>query len=188
MITLITFIASLGFVGKFMGGMLAIKVFIAKVWSFLLAIFLKVGGTVVYFFSDYLWSSWLAPIIEVLVFSWLLSWIEKIPFLSTVFKKVYAFFIYTFGWVQGYLDKIFHLPMKRILRWFVKKIQKKIYQFMGDKPLSMWKLLEQKRIFQPNSYRKIKIKREKRSEEKKQSSYVSSYRRLKNRRKDKKEP
>lgn len=37
------FIGSLGFVGKFMGGMLAMKVFIAKFWSFLLALFLKVG-------------------------------------------------------------------------------------------------------------------------------------------------
>jgi len=186
LITLVTFIASFGFVGKFMGGMLALKVFIAKVWSFLLAIFLKVGGAVVYFFTDYLWTSWLAPIIEVVVFSWLLSWIEKVPYLSTGLKKIYAFFIYTFGWIESYLDKIFHRPMKRMLKWLVQKIQKYIYKFMGHKPLSLREKLKNKRILQANSYRKIKIKREKREktrEEKKSKNYLSASVKLKEKRK-----
>jgi hypothetical protein len=187
LITLVTFLGSLGFVGKFMGGMLALTVFIAKVWSFLLAIFLKVGGAVVYFFTDYLWTSWLAPIIEVVVFSWFLSWIEKVPYLSTGLKKVYAFFIYVFGWVEGYLDKVFHIPMKRLLSWFVTKIQKYIYKFMGYKRLSSWKKLEQKRIINPNSYRKIKIRREKREEVRKEVSYLSFAKKLQKKRKVRKE-
>jgi len=187
LITLVTFLGSLGFLGKFMGGMLALKVFIAKVWSFLLAIFLKVGGAVVYFFTDYLWTSWLAPIIEVVVFSWFLSWIEKVPYLSTGLKKIYAFFIYAFGWLEGYLDKVFHIPMKRILSWFVRKIQKYIYKFMGYKRLSSWKKLQKKRIIQPNSYRKIKIRREKREEEHKDKKVSSAYKQLKKKRKEKKE-
>jgi ABC-type multidrug transport system fused ATPase/permease subunit len=187
LLTLVTFIGSLGFVGKFMGGMLAVKVFIAKIWSFLLAIFLKVGGAVVYFFTDYLWSSWLAPIIEVLVFSWFLSWIEKVPYLSKGVKKIYAFFIYTFGWIEYYLDKIFHRPMKRMLSWVVKKIQKYIYKFMGYKPRSLWKKFKQERILKPNAYRKIKIQREKRLEEKKKTKALSGYERLKKKRKEYKE-
>jgi len=64
----LAFVSSLGFVGKFMGGMLAMKVFIAKFWSFLLVIFLKAGTGIVYFFTDYLWGSWIEPIVEVGIF------------------------------------------------------------------------------------------------------------------------
>jgi len=175
LITIFAFLGSLGFVGKFMGGMLAIKVFIAKIWSFLLAIFLKVGGAVVYFFTDYLWTSWLAPIVEIVIFSWFLSWIEKIPFLAKGLKKIYAFFIYSFGWIEGYLEKIFHIPMKKLLAWLVKKIQKKIYKFIGYKRVSFWKRLQESRKLNPNAYGKIKEKRSlAKSKSKTLKSYVSS--------------
>ncbi|SFV68787.1 hypothetical protein MNB_SV-13-693 [hydrothermal vent metagenome] len=185
LITMLTFIASLGFVGKFMGGMLAVKVFIAKVWSFLLAIFLKVGGSVVYFFTDYLWSSWLAPIIEVVVFSWFLSWIEKVPYLSSALKKIYAFFIYTFGWIDGYLHKIFHQPMKRILLWFVKKIQRLIHRFIGLPFMSPWKKCKEKRKLEDNGYERLKLQRETIKRSKKSQKRLSAYEKLKVKRKAK---
>ena len=72
-IAVFVFLGSLGFVGKFMGGMLAMKVFIAKFWSFVLVIFLKAGTAIVYFFTDYLWGSWIAPIVEVVIFTWILT-------------------------------------------------------------------------------------------------------------------
>lgn len=185
LITIFAFLGSLGFVGKFMGGMLAIKVFIAKVWSFLLAIFLKVGGTVVYFFTDYLWSSWLAPIIEVVVFSWFLSWLEKIPFLAKGLKKIYAFFVYTFSWVEGVLEKVFHLPMKSILAWFVKRIKKKIYRFIGYKRVSAWKRVNQSRTLSPNRHKKLLNKRiENKKQKKALKIYLSAYEKLEKSRKE----
>ena len=141
-ITVFAFLGSLGFIGKYMGGVLAAKVFVAKVWSFLLAIFLKVGTAVAYFFTDYLWGSWLAPIVEVIIFTWLLSWMEKVPFLANILRKIYAFFVFIFGWMEKYLEKIFHIPMKGFLKWLVKRIQNSIYKLIGYKKVSRWKRLK----------------------------------------------
>ena len=172
-ITVFAFLGSLGFIGKFMGGMIAVKVFLAKVWSFLLALFLKVGTAVTYFFTDYLWGSWLAPIVEVVIFTWLLSWMEKVPFLAKGIRKIYDFFIFCFGWLEYYLEKIFHIPVKDFLKWLVKKIQKSIYHFIGYEQVSVWKRVKQNRVLKPNSHAKLIAKRKERVQEKKKRSYLS---------------
>ncbi len=172
MITVFAFLGSLGFVGKFMGGMLAVKVFVAKVWSFLLALFLKTGTAVVYFFTDYLWGSWLAPIVEVVIFTWLLSWMEKVPFLSKGIQKVYTFFVAWFEWFEYTMEKIFHIPVKRFLKWLVKKIQTSIYTFIGYEKVSMWKRLQEDRKLNPNAYIRLKKKRTKRKS-KQALTYIS---------------
>jgi len=154
-ITVFAFLGSLGFVGKFMGGMIAVKVFIAKIWSFLLAIFLKMGTAIIYFFTDYLWGSWIAPIVEVIIFTWLFSWMEKVPFLAKSFSAIYTFFVKILNWVDCYVEKWFHIPVKRFLKFFVKKIQKSIYDFIDYKPVSAWKRLEEIRILNPSPYQKI---------------------------------
>jgi hypothetical protein len=171
--TVFVFLGSLGFIGKFMGGMLAVKVFVAKVWSFLLAIFLKMGTAVVYFFTDYLWGSWLAPIVEVIIFTWLLSWMEKVPFLAKGLRKIYAFFIWLFGWMEYYVEKVFHIPVKGFLKWLVKKIQKSIYHFIGYERVSLWKRVKQNRTLNPNIHTKLIDKRKKRMQEKKERTYFS---------------
>jgi hypothetical protein len=172
-ITVFAFLGSLGFIGKFMGDMIAVKVFLAKVWSFLLALFLKVGTAVTYFFTDYLWGSWLAPIVEVVIFTWLLSWMEKVPFLAKGLRKVYDFFIFCFGWLEYYLEKIFHIPVKDFLKWLVKKIQKSIYHFIGYEQVSVWKRVKQNRVLKPNIHAKLIVKRKERVQEKKKRSYLS---------------
>ena len=177
-ITVFAFLGSLGFVTKFMGGMLAIKVFVAKVWSFLLAVFLKTGTAVVYFFTDYLWSSWLAPIIEVVVFTWLLSWMEKVPFLAKILRKIYAFFVSMFGWMEKYIEKIFHVPVKGFLKWFVKRIQNSIYKFIGYKKVSPWKRMKESRDLNPNSHMKLYHKREERRLTMKTNAYISAHKKL----------
>ncbi len=182
LITIFAFIGSLGFVGKFMGGMIAIKVFVAKVWSFLLAIFLKFGSGVLYFFTDYLWGSWLAPIVEVIIFSWFLSWMEKIPFLAKILSKIYAFFISIFGWLEHYADKVFHIPIKRLLIWSVKKIQRYIYRFIGYDRVSAQKRLIQSRSLNPNRHIKLMTIRK---ESKKGNSYISIRDRILQKRREK---
>jgi len=173
LITIFAFLGSLGFIGKFMGGMLAVKVFVAKVWSFLLALFLKVGTAVAYFFTDYLWGSWLAPIVEVIIFTWLLSWMEKVPFLAKGLRKIYAYFIFLFGWMEYYVEKVFHIPVKSFLKWLVKKIQNSIYHFIGYERVSLWMRVKQNRMLNPNLHSKIINKRKKRMQEKKERTYVS---------------
>ena len=183
--TVFVFLGSLGFIGKFMGGMLALKVFVAKVWSFLLALFLKVGTAVTYFFTDYLWGSWLAPIVEVVIFTWLLSWMEKVPFLAKGLRNIYAFFVFWFGWIEYYLEKIFHIPVKGFLKWLVKKIQNGIYHFIGVERVSAWQRVKQRRTLKPNTYTQLIEKREKRMQENKARTYISSYEVLQEKRKPK---
>jgi len=183
-ITIFTFLGSLGFVGKFMGGMLVMKVFIAKVWSFLLAVFLKVSTAIIYFFTDYLWGSWLAPVIEIVIFSWLISWMEKIPFLKKGLRRVYVFLLFIFGWMEYYIAKIFHIPLKRILRWSAKKIQSAIHRFIGYERVSLFKRLKEVRILNPNAHIKLIQKRKKRIKKK---NYLSGREQLKEKRKQRKD-
>ena len=179
-ITVFIFIGSLGFVGKFMGGMLAVKVFVAKVWSLLLVVFLKVGTAVVYFFTDYLWGSWLAPIVEIVIFSWLFSWMEKVPFLNRGLHKIYAFLLILFGWMEYYIEKVFHIPLKRILKWLVKKIQSAIHNFIGYERVSLFIRLKEVRELNPNSHTKLIKKRKERK--KKEKTYISPRDRLEQKR------
>ena len=153
------FLGSLGFVGKFMGGMLAMKVFIAKFWSFLLAGFLKVGTGVTYFFTDYLWGSLIAPLVEVFLFSWVLQWLEKVPFLKKFFVKIYNFFTAFFTWLENYMEKIFHIPLKRFFRYISKKIKKFIYLFIGYERTSAWKRLKEVRELSHSKHTQLLRKR-----------------------------
>ena len=165
LIAAFAFLGSLGYVGKFMGVMLAVKVFIAKVWSFLLAIVLKTGSAVVYFWTDYLWGSWLGPIVEVVLFSWLLSWLEKIPFLTGSIRWLYRQFLWLAQMLDWVLAKLFHVPMRRIFKWMVLQTRRLIYRFIGYKRVSAYYQLKELRGFQPSRHQKLLIKRKMRQEE-----------------------
>ena len=172
-ITILAFLGSIGYIAKFTGTMIAVKVFLAKVWSFLLALFLKISTAITYFFTDYLWTSWLAPIVEVIIFTWILSWMEKVPPLAKGLRKVYAFFIFLFGWVEYYIEKVFHIPLKSTLKWLVKKIKLSIDHFIGRGHVSAWSRLKLKRSESPNSHIRLLKKRQSRVEKKKVKGYLS---------------
>ena len=184
MVAGLAFLGSLGFVGKFMGGMLAMKVFVAKFWSFLLAIVLKFSTAILYFFTDYLWGSWIAPIVEILIFSWLLEWLEKIPFLKKYILKIYHFFITFFEWFESLLEKVFHVPVKRFFRFLAKRIKKYIYHFIGYIKVSSWKRLQEIRVLTPNSHTLLLEKRKERRDEKR-SNHLSKQKLLEEKRKSK---
>ena len=185
-IAVFVFLGSLGFIGKFMGGMLAMKVFIAKFWSFILVIFLKTGTAIVYFFTDYLWGSWIAPIVEVVIFTWILSWMEKIPFLAKILAKISTFFRIFFKGVEFFLEKVFHIPVKRFLKWLVKKIQRSIYRFIGYQKVSRWKRLNQNRILTPNAHIRLTHVRKERVKKRKETRYLSPHVQLLAKRKSRK--
>ena len=175
------FIGSLGFVGKFLGGVLAMKVFIAKIWSFLLALSLKVGTSILYFFTDYLWGSWFAPIVEIVIFNWLLEFMEKIPFLKPFMLKLYALFTRLFGWMERYLEIVLHLPVKRLAKYLRGKVKQHIHAFIGSKRLSMQRVLVEKRVKHPSPYQRLaqraKTKRTRRR------GYQSAHKKLQEKRK-----
>lgn len=176
-IAAIAFIGSLGFVGKFMGWMLAIKVFLAKFWSFLLAIFLKFGTAIGYFFTDYLWGSWIAPIVEVVIFSWFLEWLEKVPFLKGFFQRLYRGLHAVFKIVEGVIEKIFHTPLRALFAYLAKWLKQWIDSFIGEKRLSSWYALQQIKALKPSPYGKLQMRRKKRKKEKKR--YLSAYEKMK---------
>jgi len=181
----LAFLGSLGFVGKFMGGMLAMKVFVAKFWSFILAIVLKFSTAIVYFFTDYLWGSWIAPIVEIVIFTWLLEWLEKVPFLQKYITKIYSFFLILFEWVEDILEKVFHIPVKRFFKFLAKRIKKRIYQFIGYTKVSAWKRLQEVRELTPNRHLVLVEKRRERILERKKV-YISTHAQLKQKRKSRK--
>ena len=186
LLTGIAFLGSLSFVGKFMGGMLAMKVFVAKFWSFILALVLKFSTAIIYFFTDYLWGSWIAPIIEILIFSWLLDWLEKVPFMKKYMVKIYSFFVSLFEGFEVYMEKIFHIPIKRFFKFLAKRIKKRIYAFIGYERVSSWKRLQEIRELDSNGYTKLKEKRTKRREKKCVKVYVSPREKVLQKRKSKK--
>jgi len=178
-ITVFTFIGSLGFFGKFMGGMLAVKVFIAKIWSFLLVVFLKLFMGLFYFITKILWGSWVAPILEVLIFSWLLDWLEKVPFLKAGFHKLSQLFSYFFGWIEKLIAQLLKRPLRRFLKWLVKSMKIAIYKFIGYERVSLYKRLQETRHLHLNAYELVADKRKSRKREKK---YTSAWKHLKEKR------
>ncbi len=178
-ITVFAFLGSLGFVGKFMGSMLALKVFIAKVWSFLLAAFLKLFTVVFYFLTKVVWGSWLAPIMEVLIFSWLLTFIEKVPLLKKGLNKIYTLFQYMFGWVEVFIAKLLQRPLKKLLKWLIKNLKIAIYKFIGYERVSLFKRLKEDRALNPNSHTSLMQKRKERL---KVNSHLSAREKLRQKR------
>jgi len=157
--TAFAFLGSLGFVGKFMGGMLAVKVFIAKIWSFLLALFLKVFSAFFYFLTNVVWGSWVAPIVEVVFFSWILNWLEKIPFFKSAITKLYTLFKYLFGWLESLIAKLMKAPLRRFLKWMVKTMKIAIYKFIGYERVSLYQRLKERRELRHNGWEKLREKR-----------------------------
>jgi len=161
-IAVFVFLASLGFVGKFMGWMFAVKVFIAKFWSFMLALLLKSSTAITYFFTEYLWDSWIAPLIEVLIFSWVLDLMERVPFLKKYIQKIYRYLIELFEWFEYYMQKVLHIPLKRFFKFLTRGIKRYINRFIGANELSARERLQELRRLYPSAYVLLKRKHKER--------------------------
>lgn len=176
----VTFITSLGILTKFMGIFLALRVILARMWSMLLAIFLKVGTATVYFFSDYLYNTWIIPIVEILIFSWFLELLEKIPVINRWLKRVYKLFISTFQEIERVLNIVFHIPMRKIFTFLVDRVKYKVRKLVGAKILSSYDKLKDKQDSIPNLHKKIILKREDLKVRRRDNKrYISSFEKLK---------
>lgn len=158
-IAIFAFIGSLGFMTTFMGEMIAIKVFLAKVWSFLLALFLKIFNGVIYFITDFLWNGWISPIVEIVVFNWILGFLEKVPYLKEVLEDIYNFFRDIYNFIDYYFVIFIKMPIKRALIFAVEKIKNSIRKLMGKKRVSFYTKLIKEKELNLNKYREIKIKK-----------------------------
>ncbi len=173
LIAALAFLGSLGYVSKFMGMMLALKVIIAKIWSFLLGVTLKTGSMVLYFFTDYIWGSWLAPIIEIVIFSWLLELLEKIPFLTQSIRWLYRKGRAVFLWFDSWMEKVLHRPVRRMVQWVLKQTRRMIYRFIGYKRVPAYQQLRELRLFEPNAWKRLQRNRKERKLQRKER--VSRY-------------
>jgi hypothetical protein len=174
-VAFISMIGSLSMVAKFMGKLLAFKVLLAKIWSFLLALSIKVGSSVVYFFTDYLWGSWLAPLLDLLIFSWVLKLFEKIPWLKDSVIRFYEFLKFIISFIDKVFAFLFKEHIKSVFRWLLRKTKRWIYRFIGYKMPNAYNQLKEVRQYNPNIYQQLQNKRA--SKEKKQR--VSIYQKLK---------
>jgi len=156
---LFAFIASLSVVTKFMGMFLALKVILARMWSFLLALFLKIGTATAYFFTDYLWNSFFAPLIEILIFSWLIELLEKIPTFKKWFAKLYDILLVVFRAFEKVLERFLHIPIKHLLSIIVRRIQRKIRRMTNTQTQSIRQAILERRINRMNLHEKILLKR-----------------------------
>lgn len=158
-LAVLAFVASMSYVTKFMGFFLAVKVLLARMWSALLAIFLKIGTATAYFFTDYLWNSFIAPLIEILIFSWLIELLEQIPTFKRWFAKIYTIFYAFFKAFENLLERFLHLPIKRFLAHLVRRIQRKIRNLTNTQMQSIRDEILEKRANNLNLHQKIIAKR-----------------------------
>jgi hypothetical protein len=97
------------------------KVFSANMWKAMLIWILKFVGVFLTFFSN-IWDSWFAPIIEVLLFTWILGILEKVPFIKRIIRPIYILFNRFIRRVKRFLNKYFHSKIKRTFGNAIHKI------------------------------------------------------------------
>ena len=158
-VAFIGMIGSLSIVARFMGKLLAFKVLLAKIWSFLLALSIKVGSSILYFFTDYLWGSWLAPLLDLLIFSWVLKLFEKIPWLKDSVIKFYELLKFVISFIDKVFAFLFREHIKSAFRWLLRKTKRWIYRFIGYKMPNAYNQLKEVRRYNPNIYQKLQNKR-----------------------------
>jgi hypothetical protein len=86
----------------------------ALIISFFKGVWL-VFNKIFFFFTSFIWDSWFAPIIEVLIFSWLLKLLEKIPVIRKIFNKIYAFFATILSRMGAVQDDYVNKPIQKRL-------------------------------------------------------------------------
>ena len=181
-VAIFIFLSSLSFIAKSMGIFLAIRVILAKIWSFLLAFVIKISSAFIYFFTDYIWNSWITPLIEIFIFSWFFSLMERVPLLNRFLKRIYSYFSDFFMVMERLLETIFHTPIRKIMAFLVRSIRYFIHKFIDVPHKSEFQKLQEVHRNSPNSHNRLKIRRAKRNMARRHKRYVSAFKRLKLRR------
>lgn len=158
LIVLFTFLSSVTLIGRFFGLFLTLKVLLAKVWSFMLMVVLKISAFVSYFFTDLLWNSWLASLVEIVIFSWFLSILEKMPMLKGFFTKLYRHLSALFDRFELMVEFLLK-PFKHNLRHLANKIERWINCIIGIHAMPPYQQLLIKRTQNPSPYQRLRATR-----------------------------
>lgn len=129
-VSIIILIASSYYVIKFFGFFLFFKILIAKVWSFLLFLIIKLTSFLTYFFGTYIWSSWLTPLIEIYLISWILKILEKNANIKKFLEKIYIKVNILSEIINYYTYLLFHKPLQKIFYILTKKSNLILYKIM----------------------------------------------------------
>jgi len=78
-------------------------------------------------------GTWLAPIVEILALSWLLSWIERIPLIGPLISKFFSNIGDTLGLVFSKISAIFYKYIGRHFSLNLTKIGIKVGDYLNDK-------------------------------------------------------
>jgi len=97
------------------------KLFSANMWKAMLIWFMKILTVFLTFFSN-IWDSWFAPIIEIVLFTWILGLLEKIPFIGKLIRPVYVYFNKIILRIQQFLNRHFHKNIKKGFGHAISKI------------------------------------------------------------------
>lgn len=137
------------------------KVFSANMWKAILIWILKFVGFFLTFFSN-IWDSWFAPIIEVVLFTWILGILEKVPFLGKLIKPIYVLFNRYILKVQRFLNKHLHSNIKRGFGEAISKINYHVdITILKSQNEKMLSFLELKKIKAIKKYVKKTMKTKK---------------------------
>ncbi len=150
LMTVVAFIGSLGIVGKLAGAALFIKVVLARIWSFLLRITLRVGNLLTLFFVEVLWQGILLPLLELLLLSRLWRLLIRLPgmaLLLRLLRRLYDLFGRYFG---ALLRRYVQVPLKRLLRRAALRIRELIYAYIGFRKENAWQRLQKLRTLRPS--------------------------------------
>lgn len=131
LIALMTILTTTILSAKYFGWLIFLKTMFAKLWSWLLVLTLTSFKAIGYFFGTYIWNSWLTPLIEILILSWLLSFLEKYQWIKRRLSKVYKWFYKGYIKVDRFLCKTFHIPVRKRLSKYAKTTKTWMYDFMG---------------------------------------------------------
>ena len=110
--------ASIVSIGLYLGGFLQSLALYAQLKALVIGFFKvlwvflsKAIASMMYFFTNFIAGTWLAPIVEIFALSWLLSIIERIPFIGPPVSKFFNFlgkgFNYIFGRIVDFFNKYF---------------------------------------------------------------------------------
>jgi len=110
--------ASLVSAGLYFGGYVQsfalyaqLKALVIVFFKALWAIAAKVFASIMYVFTNFIAGTWLAPIVEIFALSWLLSLVERIPYIGPPIKRFFDFlgqgFSAIFSKISFYFNKYF---------------------------------------------------------------------------------
>lgn len=167
-------IASISFVFStilglsFFGDLIIIKILIAKLWSILLLIFTKIATISYILIID---TSWIKTLIEILIYGWILSKLEKTKYIGKYIFKIYNFIYSLFIKILDFFDLLFNKPVKNFFHfltiktslWMHKTMKTKGYDRFYDfilrdreKNKNILNQLKEYRKIKKSNYEKIK--------------------------------